>query len=887
MKKKIVNALLMAALVVPSVSTLTSCKDYNEDLKTEVDGEIASLRKTLQDQIDRLKQMMDSIKSCECGVKNYLSKSEAEGIYAKKSDIQSYLDQVTANKTAIKTLQDLQANMQTAITTINANLGNLGDKSVAQQISDMNNLIVTVQQVADEALKLAVEGGKCNCDFTEINSKLDELDKKIAGWDQSLTDINKTASEALAKANSNYLWVIANKKTIDSLITVWNDAEVVKRLQEIETNYMKKDEIEQLVKEAKDAATAANTLASDAMKKAEEALTAAGNAQQKADDAMTAAGNAQNKADANEIEIGKLKESLEKYVTTDEFNNKMREVEASIKKVSDKVDALENELNILKKDFSNMITGIIGQATENPVLGYINTPFGVNAMVLAAYYGSADNGMEFPARDGKFYLESSDVETWTPRNLQVMGVSSLKDVEGYLTKQNERFVTEVDGDVEGNAGTIYVTVNPSNVNFTGQQLGLETTAQNVSPITISPLQPSDRELDFGIWRNTTRGIENGFYEAKATLRAEDIDKAKFVIDFKTIGSAIKSVIKEGPQDSRTRISVAEAAGKVFSAINNTVPAYGLKASWTDETTGTTHSFFSEYNIGVTAIKPLSFAFMKDTKLKHVDGFDRMRSVVARVIREVEVARPDFNNYEFQFKSIQIGKDVTTSEDGTILTPIKISFEDNTAVITNLNSDITETITELVDAINEYYGEGCDIDQKLAEFFNEVKDTNNFQTYIDDTKSSVYAAIDKYLSRIEEHILRVINNAHRSLFITMFGNQNGKFALLSNSVNLPTKAVAGQLTLIPTTYSLQYFAPIYKKFVAVTNVYDAATKEELDLGQAQSLAAAANGGENMFKVVDGLKNCSITGEKGKIYELTYTAVDYLGVVMIKKFYVEFK
>ena len=132
----------------------------------------------------------------------------------------------------------------------------------------------------------------------------------------------------------------------------------------------------------------------------------------------------------------------------------------------------------------------------------------------------------------------------------------------------------------------------------------------------------------------------------------------------------------------------------------------------------------------------------------------------------------------------------------------------------------------------------------------------------------------------------MNNAHRSLYITMFGLQDNKVALLSGDLVLPTKAANGELTLGPTTYSLQYFAPIYKKFVAVTNVYDAKTKAELDVAEAKSLAAAANGGENMFKVVDGLQNCTLKGEAGKIYELTYTAVDYLGVVMIKKFYVEF-
>ena len=168
----------------------------------------------------------------------------------------------------------------------------------------------------------------------------------------------------------------------------------------------------------------------------------------------------------------------------------------------------------------------------------------------------------------------------------------------------------------------------------------------------------------------------------------------------------------------------------------------------------------------------------------------------------------------------------------------------------------------------------------------MRETNNFQTYIDDTKDDLYKNIAGYINKVENIILKFVNNAHRSLYITMIGQQDGKMAMLSNNLVNPTKANAGELTLVPTTYSLQYFAPIYKKFVAVTNVYDANTKAELDLGEAQSLAAAANGGENMLKVVDGLKNCTFEGESGKIYELTYTAVDFLGVVMIKKFYVEF-
>ena len=69
MKKKIVNALLMMAVVAPSVGSFMSCKDYNEDLNTELRSEIAkeaSLRQALQTQVDNLKATVAAIKSCEC-----------------------------------------------------------------------------------------------------------------------------------------------------------------------------------------------------------------------------------------------------------------------------------------------------------------------------------------------------------------------------------------------------------------------------------------------------------------------------------------------------------------------------------------------------------------------------------------------------------------------------------------------------------------------------------------------------------------------------------------------------------------------------------------------------------------------------------------------------
>jgi len=936
--EKIVKTLFVVASVTLSMGSFVSCKDYNEDLRTELKSDIskqASLQDALQAQLNSLKSTLDGIKSCECDLTKYLTKQEAASTYLTQASIQAYLDQVAANKTAIEMLQS-------AIDAINAQLAGLGDKSIAEQLNDVNVTIMNVSSIANEALELAKNAGKCECNLDELKQQIATLEGLVAGWDEKLTEVNKKAADAMAKAEENATWIEKNKETIEALKKLIEDNKVLERLETIESSYMKKDDITALVNEAKEAAKAANDLAKKAMAQAES-----------------------NSGKIGELEetvkkIGELEEAVKTLVSTEEFQTEIAKLDTAILGLAVIVEAIDAELVKIKADLTSMITGIIAQTTANPVLGYINTPFGVNQYMLATYYGDADNGIEFPARDGRFYLDASDVETWTPRNLQVMGISSLKQIEGYFTKQSGRFVADNNGDITGNAGTIYLTVNPSNVNFSGQLLSLETSAQNVAPITLSPLEPSNEELEFGIYRNWTRSEENGFYAAKATLSLEDIDKVKTVVDINSIKDAVKSVLKE-----KSKTSLYESAAQVLNSFSgNRYPAYGMKASWTDMSNGQVHNIYSQYNIAVTAIKPLSFAFMKDAKVENVPGIDKIRNFVGKIVDKINVnvnlGLPDFAKYKgsITFKDIKLptiddemlrityhktytsddlagigklygdAKDVDlyflvtnvkdgryalvgTNADGSeqklyiydpatstyhLATPGEeaawgaIQFELTVDVDINKTEEVKDVLDDIIASVNSQFGANSDLSRTITDLLNDVSSLGDIDTKIsdaiDDAKADIKSTLNDYITRVNNKLVGWLNSAHKVLYITMLGNIDDKVGLLSQSLSYPTKAKAGQLKLIPTTYSLQYFAPIYKKFVAVTNVYDAKTKTELDLASAKAAAAAANSGKNMMKVVDGLENCSFNGEAGKIYELTYTAVDYLGVVMIRRYYVEF-
>jgi hypothetical protein len=119
---------------------------------------------------------------------------------------------------------------------------------------------------------------------------------------------------------------------------------------------------------------------------------------------------------------------------------------------------------------------------------------------------------------------------------------------------------------------------------------------------------------------------------------------------------------------------------------------------------------------------------------------------------------------------------------------------------------------------------------------------------------------------------------------MMGAEGSNIGMLSMAKKKPTK-VNGSIEIVPTSYSLELLAPAYKKFVAVTDVFDG-TGTGLPVATAKSLATAANGA-NMGKVVDSDKICTLNaGTSGYIYEITYAAVDYFGKSSIRKYYVKF-
>ena len=181
MKKCVSKTLLMMAFTLSLVGSFVSCKDYDEDVYVDLKSRITketSLREALQIQVNELQAYVETLRSCQCDLQNYLTKQQADLTYMKISDYQEKIDQISANETAI-------ALLQAAIDEINRKLAGIETKDdrvdgIITQISEMNTLILQVKALAEQALE-AAQNGKCECNLEPLENRVKALEDIIAG----------------------------------------------------------------------------------------------------------------------------------------------------------------------------------------------------------------------------------------------------------------------------------------------------------------------------------------------------------------------------------------------------------------------------------------------------------------------------------------------------------------------------------------------------------------------------------------------------------------------------------------------------------------------------------------------------------------------------------
>ena len=524
---------------------------------------------------------------------------------------------IGANSDEIQNLKDkFKTDLKDAIdannTTLMADIQNKIDILDQAISSKLDNLKDDIKKVTDKLEERVTANEDAIKSLTStINDLKDEVGKIKDG-------LNETASKAtdaydLAKINSDKIGILeANygklREDLDNLeyLDEADKAELIAKIDSIcnELNAAKAtaDEALALAKENLDKA---NAYTDERVKLAIDALR--NDTDLKLADLENAYKNADKELEKRlQDQIDALKASIA------DVEKRVADNEKKIEELTGKLDKIDKVDESLKQ----FVSGIILQRAENPVFGSFAFPANIQTNVLMAFYGYAGSyGAQFPTYYPRYYVRAA--ETLTPKDIQMLGIKPETLAE--------------DGDaIVGSAGKVYVTVNPSNVNFEGQTLPIVNSLDEESGVKLTPLKYSDKKLTFGA---STRAAVNGFYEAEATLAPEDINKVKMTFDLNVgeLKETVKDVIN--PIDGVNVSQVASTVFDVVSQLNQQLDANALKASWTDEL-GVSRNIYSNYNLATTAIKPLSYNFMADAHFTSFPGFDKMRTFAGKMMDKI-------------------------------------------------------------------------------------------------------------------------------------------------------------------------------------------------------------------------------------------------------------
>jgi len=613
--------------------------------------------------------------------------------------------------------------------------------------------------------------------------------------------------------------------------------------------------------------------------------------------------------------LGALKEAYDTYVEQNNervgnLEDRVDSLEGRVDKVEEDIETINGKIEKIENSMAKFISGIVLNGTYNPVFGEINLPVDVRSNILAAFHGyTNDNGVMFPADKSSYYASEAD---WN----RIKGDwEILKNVKNPINKAGAQTLVALDGK-EGNAGTLYLTVNPTNRNFEGTEFTMINSRNEESNVKLSPLKKSDHKIMFGWDRARQEGEQspNGFYETKATITAQDVNndgRLHLSLDLADAKEVLKDV-----RNWENGISATNIATTFYQNVHNVLEADAVKATWTDDVTGEQMSVVSQYGIGAVTVKPLGFAFMKDANyydnLMEVEKFatdiiDNLSGVLAKYITQVKVKFGSAADYieSIEYKSYD-------PETNTITIGVKVPagvFDEDTKVVWNSshtkydtvwekNADGTFTVNirmsaleDLMQTLYQMYDKDWN---KVAENINNwiglvknlVSEANEFlgnveKDLADITGSMGLDKIYNYVDIFNKHMKRwLVPNKYVQPLLLVHNNDG--YTRISRSAGKYTPVTSESFTLIPTTYCVEVLAPAYKKIIVATKVTDAAGNN------VEAARNAFNNQANMNTVIDGQwEGFDVTIQKGYNYEILYMALDYSGQIAARKYYLKVK
>ena len=563
--------------------------------------------------------------------------------------------------------------------------------------------------------------------------------------------------------------------------------------------------------------------------------------------------------ESNKTEIENLRNNFANYVEksylTDNYYTKT-EVDNAIKNASTalegKISALETklttQLNSLFNAMANEVTGIVVNRFYSPILGSYKDMMGTEARFLGAYYGYAEDNA-------------------------TIGNEDIKKEDLLLD------------DAKDNAGSIGVYINPANKNFEGLKFKIVDSQGNVTPF-IATATKNDKVEHYGYTRADAENTTPNYYLLKISVDPNRLDELKTwtSADVESLKGVAQNILNK-LKNRNNNLNLTEIANTLYKTFNNRLTEYHL-ALERNLTAGTNKSLnvtIADKDFAATVIKPLSYKFLSgginydikdiptlESKGLYIDTSSlkwKDLNHIADIPQSIDIDVPDASTMMIDGNKVHINAsgeldwvdptNKTNIEDlrGVTVTVNKITFDAGAVSYNTTKKAVTVKVSmkqfnDLIDQINSQVGNMLGTVENLA---NKV---NKFESAID----------GNFINRVNNYIHKCnywLDNANKFLQPAMFAT-DGK-----NWVKLPTIASGAtyvkmtngkaNVLLLPTSYTLEYLAPAYKKYITVKDP-----------------SGATVTGENIGKVISGnIHKAGFTATKEGVYTITYDAVDYTG------------
>lgn len=585
----------------------------------------------------------------------------------------------------------------------------------------------------------------------------------------------------------------------------------------------------------------------------------------------------------SEIEALRQQHAADAEALTNALNSKLGELNTTVGNLKDAqakvnqayADALEYLVN---KNLSNIAIN----ATENPVLGYYNAAFlGSQLNLASSFYGTAaQTNQDWHIAQGDFLNE-------------------------------------------GNAGYIYVSLNPTEFspsNIVGLKL-VDSQGNEAKGFELGPIENTDKVLTYGVRATTS---SNGFYAIP--VNAVDPANDDFSLNKGELKEAAKNIIAELQNPKESDLNLSQIATALYNSVNNKLKAYTVKAEYylydsskpEGERLVKKHQVAPTYNMAAFAVNPLSYNTLKDNQsLKNLGlALDKymlptLSDKLGKIMDALDFQIKNEDGKQIKMYSMLSSKYVVAYENGNDVILVNTQTGDeytlpNTKIAKEMSgSSLDENVYTKHDGYYtdsegnlHYYWYWVPSDNEVTYNYERMYVFESTDNTIDELIGSINEQIATQLQPVKDAITNAATkwdnaitsvnnllhkiNAHISdvnqlLQPTMLykSSKTGDWNTLSTlGGRLGTRMTGtGSTVLVATSWTGELLAPAYKKTVEVKG------------NPAGANVTLMDGKTSAKTPFDGsTQKVLFTATAKGDYTIVYKAVDYSGVSVEKEYHI---